>query len=923
MNDTQAHHRRHTHRAISALLALSMLSAPQLTRASADVRQMPKRYTATVRGDMRLVGNTLLTCKQTPGYAASCSGAQNGSGDGINDKFNMVYVDVDGDPATFNASRATLEVPNGAQVAFAGLYWGGNLTAGINGQSAPAPANATSVLLKAPGGAYVPISGVLVGTDETTGQSRTYAAFADVTALVRQSGEYWVGNVQAGTGVRDDAGASGGLFAGWGLVVVYRDNRLPLRSFNVWDAYFRVAENTTGQVRVDDFITPLNGQFRAQIGTIVFEGDRGLPGDSLRLESSLISNGLSSQSNVFNGTVSALGAEVPRFPAYVNQLGIDVDTFDASAVLANGATTAQITLPTTADNYFPTMIAFAIDVFEPRLEMSKTFVDVNGGAVNPGDTLRYTVMMTNTGVDAATRVVLDDAIPANTTYLPGSLRVLENPGSDTGAKTDATGDDTAEFNAAGNRVAFRLGAGSNAQQGGWVAAGTRAAVEFCVTINPAASDGTTVLNTAVTTYSGSVISASWSLTASASVDTIVRIPDLSIKISDGGITTAPDGVIVYRITARNESGYTPAENVIVTNTLPTYTRYTGLETLWRQVPGTRDYTRSLGRMAQYDTRVLTFPVRVDATLPYSLTQLDAIARIGDASLPVPEPNLANNVSTDQTPVEYADIDALKSDALSSVRVGETVQYVFTVTNRGPGAAKAVRIHDPLYKGMLQPVWTCSAGPGSACGAAAGSGVISTTADIAANSLVVYRLSVLVGSCDGLLINRASAFAPGIVDPNPANNIAIDVDNDGDGANLYSNATWAAITPGEATTLTLTVVNYGPDVASNVSMTARLPAGMLLNSTVITGTPAATRFDAASGRWSIGTMAVGDAVTLTLGFAVTDTLAVGTVLTTVIDLDSPSVGNAPLRDYINAPVEAIVVVAGPQLTQYYLPLAVNR
>jgi hypothetical protein len=202
MNDKSRHHG--TLRAISALVAISTLAAPAAIHASTDVRQLPKRFTLTARGDMKLVGNTLLTCRQTGGYAASCSGAQSAVGDGINDKFNMIYVDADGDARTFNASAAALDVPDGAQIAFAGLYWGGNLTAGVNGQPAPNEAAKAVAWIKSPGGVYAPVNGAIIGTDETTGRSRSYAAFADVTALVRSSGEYSVANVQSGTGVRDD-----------------------------------------------------------------------------------------------------------------------------------------------------------------------------------------------------------------------------------------------------------------------------------------------------------------------------------------------------------------------------------------------------------------------------------------------------------------------------------------------------------------------------------------------------------------------------------------------------------------------------------------------------------------------------------------------------------------------------------------------
>ena len=55
----------------------------------------------------------------------------------------MTWVDVDGDPATFDSSSADLTLPAGASVLFAGLYYGGRLAAGSGGSPAPNPGATT------------------------------------------------------------------------------------------------------------------------------------------------------------------------------------------------------------------------------------------------------------------------------------------------------------------------------------------------------------------------------------------------------------------------------------------------------------------------------------------------------------------------------------------------------------------------------------------------------------------------------------------------------------------------------------------------------------------------------------------------------------------------------------------------------------
>jgi uncharacterized repeat protein (TIGR01451 family) len=82
-----------------------------------------------------------------------------------------------------------------------------------------------------------------------------------------------------------------------------------------------------------------------------------------------------------------------------------------------------------------------IDLSQSR----KTYAleDRNGdGRPSPGDVLVYTVSIVNTGTDPVTNLVVDDAIPAHTVYVPGSLAINGRPMS------DAPGDDDAEYMAA-------------------------------------------------------------------------------------------------------------------------------------------------------------------------------------------------------------------------------------------------------------------------------------------------------------------------------------------------------------------------------------------------------------------------------------------------------------------------------------------
>lgn len=376
------------------------------------------RYTSNDQGAIYVTGSTLMTC---PASAANCAASQAGTATGAalnNNAYAMQFVDVDADPATFSSSSSTF-APSGLQdVLFAGLYFGGRVTAGAGGGAhAPNAAARGTALLQTPtSGGYVPVSGSVADSGAIAG---AYVGFADVTALVRAggSGRYTVANVQSGTGLD--------RYAGWSLVVVYRDPALPLRDLTVFEGLAAIQQGDPPlSIGVSGFKTPLSGPVLSSVGVVGYEGDRGSSGARLTLNGQQLADAANPPNNVFNSSVASEGnnSVERRDPPYVNALGFDADRIRADGVLANGATSATLEASTTLDQYLIQVLTFMIDLSSPRLVLGKAVADVNGGQVRPGDVLRYTVSPRNDGDDAATGVRVEDAVPAGTTLAPGSLR---------------------------------------------------------------------------------------------------------------------------------------------------------------------------------------------------------------------------------------------------------------------------------------------------------------------------------------------------------------------------------------------------------------------------------------------------------------------------------------------------------------------
>ena len=176
------------------------------------VRAFGTRYSSNQKGDITLIANTIMSCSGN----GACTNGRNGSGGSVdNNDFTMVYVDADADASTISSSSATLALPVGTTVVFAGLYWGGD--------NATAARNTCKFATPAAGYASITASQLDVsGTD--------YSAFADVTTRVQAGGNgvYWAANILSTPNATN-------VHGGWALVVVYADPAGTLRNLVVLD----------------------------------------------------------------------------------------------------------------------------------------------------------------------------------------------------------------------------------------------------------------------------------------------------------------------------------------------------------------------------------------------------------------------------------------------------------------------------------------------------------------------------------------------------------------------------------------------------------------------------------------------------------------------------------------------------------------
>lgn len=144
----------------------------------------------------------------------------------------------------------------------------------------------------------------------------------------------------------------------------------------------------------------------------------------------------------------ATGTSVSASLTAGNVYYVRVYSTGASAITSNGGFNICVTTPAP-----PT---------PANVSTGKSFINITrpgGGTVVPGDVLeiRVSVNVSSAGSNRIFRSRFNDTIPANLTYVPGSLKLLTNEGKQYAAYSDAAGDDAAMYNSADKTIRFNLG----------------------------------------------------------------------------------------------------------------------------------------------------------------------------------------------------------------------------------------------------------------------------------------------------------------------------------------------------------------------------------------------------------------------------------------------------------------------------------
>jgi uncharacterized repeat protein (TIGR01451 family) len=336
------------------------------------------------------------------------------------------------------------------------------------------------------------------------------------------------------------------------------------------------------------------------------------------------------------------------------EIDATVDSGSSGTTITNVAFITEVDQedPIPADN----VANASISIDGVDLTLLKT---VDNPTPNVGETVTYTMTVTNNSLDPATTVQVTDLLPPEVLYL-----------SDDGGGSYDT-----------DPLSLTYGVWTV----GTVAAG--ASVSLSIDVEVRNEDSHLVItNTASIT---AMDQADPNTTDnSAFADITVNASDISIIKTVDNATPAEGGTITYTITASN-LGSNPATGVEVEDILP------GQVTLVTSTPSAGSYSTGIwfiGPLAGNGTATLTIEVTVNPfTAGSTITNTATLTGLNQI-----DTNATNDVaSVDIVPVALPIITILKSADRASVNPGEVITYTITVLNSGSSPATIVQIDDTL------------------------------------------------------------------------------------------------------------------------------------------------------------------------------------------------------------------------------------
>lgn len=500
--------------------------------------------------------------------------------------------------------------------------------------------------------------------------------------------------------------------------------------------------------------------------------------------------------------------------------------------------------------------------------------DVDKEFAEPGETITFTMGITNNGNVPANNVIVTDTIPNDTTFVSGSVRVNGAP-------------------RAGDNPQSGINAGS-------IDPGQTVTASFSVVIDTV-PDPNPIPNTAIVDYnytvdpsfpngeSDAIISnQTETFVGIAVIDGSGFVKDVDFEYADVGYT------LTYSFFLTN-TGNVTANDVVFTDTIPNDTTFVPNSFTINgatQASANPQSGVNVGSIGAGQTTELTFQVVVD-TIP-TPNPIPDTATVNFTYILVPgeRPRRSSgNSNTVFTRVNRAQIELAKCSDVSFAGIGDTITYSVDVINTGNTTANDVILIDTVPDGLEFVANSVTVNGTGQSGANPDNGI--ELGDIGAGELVAvqFRARVIEIPEQNPTINNAIANYDYIVDPSLPPTEATTISND---IEVLINTAILCLEKqvdkcyadvGDNLTYTIIVENIGNISAQNVIVIDTVPAGtVFVPGSVTVGGEPQPGANPQTGI-SLNTIAAGATVTVTF-------------MVNVIDVYNPDLTTIPNTTVIN-------------------------
>jgi uncharacterized repeat protein (TIGR01451 family) len=817
------------------------------------------RYVNTTSGGITFSGNTL-------GLAKLSGANQPGTLDSIGGFITLNTNSQLGSypPGTTlnwsnNSSAAVLQIPTNSTVLYAELMWAGTAQVAMNtSPTGDVLSNLnSSVQFIQPNGASNSIApDPLTASIVTNGPANNpdalfYVRSANVTALVQAAGAgtYSVGGVPACVLASEDANNA----AGWTLAVIYGNPSLHQRNLSLFigNSFASTTAPTPPPVSIAGFCSPPTGPVKGYMFVSAIEGDPNKTGDEMLFgpatnslqvlsgpnniannffggqinycQPDATNNGLLDTSGTFGFSNSVPSSGTVTFSA---RQGWDITCVNVSSNLANGLQSAYVQNITQGDGYSLNALALQIDVGSPVLTTTQS---VDKASTFVGDTLTYTVVVTNSGTADAVNLIFTDPLPFGTSFI---------------ANTFAT-----------NGVAIVGADPVNGVPIPIIKQNSSITFTYQVTVDQIPPSAKFITAATINfQYAGTCAQSPTINATLVNADVLTLAPLLNVSKQASLTNVIPGASLTYTIDVPNV-GTTNTTGATLADPIPAGVAYVPNTTTLNgtnvpDVGGMMPFStaseihgpgRPAGQINVGDTAVVTFQVVISATPPARLNNMATIYADGVGST-----NAQTAVAN--IPPVYSDLAIGINGTPNPVAAGGLISYTVSVTNNGPDSVNLITnfitLYFPLSTSILSPIYAATTGSYDPL-TGVWSGIL-----LPSNGVVTMTVSGTVSptiSASNISSSVTVAPPPGVLDLVTNNNFAAATNTVTEVADLAVTISDGVsnVVAGQSLNYTVTVLNFGPSTVNSVILSNSF-SSYLTNLTLMAGQGT---YNSGNGVWS--------------------------------------------------------------------------